>query len=464
MSIQDFRKRAFFQYFACHRGWVTSEPDACSDKTEICEDPERFSCSFKGCKELPEPQDRVVRMGTSGGAMKSSTISAACGDGDVYTTLSRYDSVDHILAVDIPKFEAVEVPDSTHCLPDSCLPTQGYNWTTLQFGGFTVTGCRTDKQGTWCGKSNNLAWNGTDLLYSEPPETTNPQNDYWEYCPKKDGSCKPAPQYCPAAECISDNIEWEEPALINVKHTGCSYVEGDKYFQHDVGKARCPVKESVKVRDGVVYVDTTKAENMKECKEWTETAECARKSLYMLETSEVEDNSLLHKFLLSEDGCDAGAQLEIVDNELKSTEEFVLFQEIPQFAVEIGAGTPETSCFKVHHNLCGPDSLSFGAGNLLLTVCDSLLQMNPEDQDCGSKFNQCWRTDPQITDPESFKFLIFNEDTKIVADDNEELAKVIEETVKAKGFFEDQEFVSPSFVTVKCLGNDKWEFSDESLK
>ena len=51
-----------------------------------------------------------------------------------------------------------------------------------------------------------------------------------------------------------------------------------------------------------------------------------------------------------------------------------------------------------------------------------------------------------------------------LADDNEELAKVIEETVKAKGFLEEEYFISPSIISVKCLGNDKWEFLDDSLK
>ena len=218
---------------------------------------------------------------------------------------------------------------------------------------------------------------------------------------------------------------------------------------------------------GVVTVDTTNPENMKECTIWSETEECSRKSLYLLENTEVEEKELLHRFLLSDGSCNEGVQIEIVDNEFLPTQEFVLYHKIPHFAVEIGPGTPETSCFEVRHNLCGPDSLSFkavGGSNLFLTACDSLLLMNPEDQDCGSKFNQCWKTNPQVTTPETFKFLIYNEDTKILADDNEELAKVIADTVKAKGFHEEEDFMSPSIMSVKCLGNDKWEFLDDSLK
>ena len=219
---------------------MSSEPDACSDKTDICEDPKKFSCSFKGCNSLPPPQRNVVHISTTGGVMKSSTVSAVCDDGDVYTTLTHYDSDQQILAVNIPEFVAEEPPDSQYCLDDSCLPSQGYNWTSIGLGDFTITGCRKDRHGLWCAKSNKLDWNGTNLLYDEPPKQTDPNNPYWAKCTKKDKKCKAAPQYCPAAECISDNIEWEEPALANVKHTGCAYVEGDRYLQIlEILKQKC---------------------------------------------------------------------------------------------------------------------------------------------------------------------------------------------------------------------------------
>ena len=71
-----------------------------------------------------------------------------------------------------------------------------------------------------------------------------------------------------------------------------------RYFKHEVDKARCPLKEKVEVNAGVVSVDTTKFENMEECTVWSETEECSRKSLYMLEKTEVEDKKLLHKLNL----------------------------------------------------------------------------------------------------------------------------------------------------------------------
>ena len=66
--------------------------------------------------------------------------------------------------------------------------------------------------------------------------------------------------------------------------------------------------------------------------------------------------------------------------------------------------------------------------------------------------------------PESSKFLIYNTETQILADNDGELAQLIENTVKSKGFLEDEEFLTPSIISVKCLGDDKWEFVNDSLK
>ena len=72
-----------------------------------------------------------------------------------------------------------------------------------------------------------------------------------------------------------------------------------------------------------------------------------------------------------------------------------------------------------------------------MTACKGLIQMNPEHKDCGSKYNQCWSPDYKTFKPEEFKFLIYDNDTKIVASDFTELSNLVEETTKRNGFMFD---------------------------
>ena len=391
--------------------------------------------------------------------MARSSVSAFCGDSDLYTTLSKYDDPDQILAINIPEYKAPEESNSKYCLPDDCLAAEGHNFTHDK-GGWTGSGCIKLRTKYWCPKANKLEWTGTNLLYTccqGLTSTCSPK-------PAK-GSCKSRPQFCSAPECISDNVMWEEPKLPGAIHRGCSHVQGDKYFHQEVGKARCPLKEKVQVSDGRIIVDTTDAGNMKECTEWTETQPCTRKLLQQVAESELGDQ--FHRFSISSDGCTDGVQLAVVDNDLAMTEEYISYHNIPGYAAETGPSQPENTCFRIHFNLCGPDSLSFASvdnKDLFLTVCDSLVLMNPEEQNCGSKFNQCWRSDWKATDEESFKFLVYPTGNRLLAENEKELADVVEDTVKSTGFLADEDFSTPLFISAKCIGNDQWQFVDDFLK
>ena len=282
-------------------------------------------------------------------------------------------------------------------------------------------------------------------------------------CKSSSGSCKKKPQFCSVSDCLSDTVAWTDPALPGLVQRGCSYIEGDKFIHHK--KARCALRAKAKLENETVIVDTATAENMLECSEWSDTQECSRKLLHILPSAEVLSESIDHQFMISPGGCSDGSiQLEILDALLTPTQEFLTHSKFPFSVVEAGSNDPKTTCFKVHYNLCGPDSITFESSHLFMTACHGLLQMNPEHEDCGSKYNQCWRTNFKSNPPATFKFLIYNEDIKLVASDDEELAKLIEKMMKANEFLFNIEFSTPSFITARCLEEDTWEFLNESLK
>ena len=61
---------------------------------------------------------------------------------------------------------------------------------------------------------------------------------------------------------------------------------------------------------------------------------------------------------------------------------------------------------------------------------------------------------------DKFQFLV---DGKFLSESDTELAKNIEDFVKAEGFSPNDEFMTMPEVTIKCEGNDKWEWVTEGV-
>ena len=61
---------------------------------------------------------------------------------------------------------------------------------------------------------------------------------------------------------------------------------------------------------------------------------------------------------------------------------------------------------------------------------------------------------------EKFQFLV---DGKFLSESDTELAKNIEDFVKAEGFSPNDEFMTMPEVTIKCEGGDKWEWVTEGV-
>ena len=106
----------------------------------------------------------------------------------------------------------------------------------------------------------------------------------------------------------------------------------------------------------------------------------------MLNTKqEAETDLSSFHFKMSSENCPTDSvSLELVDTttDYNLTGRYLYHKSLPDYQVMVMS---YEKCFKIKHNLCGPNSLSFfnNKNELVVTNCEGTLLMKPENQSCG---------------------------------------------------------------------------------
>ena len=339
---------------------------------------------------------------------------------------------------------------------------------------------------TYHGSSGCLEY--FDIVRDQTPRL---KSDLKRECTRKTrGNCQPLPQFCPAPACVSPTVTWADTSTPGLVRQGCTFSAGDVFFS-DPSEATCVAKKAVPARaskidvvDGVFMVDTTKGPNLLPCTNWNETDSCNREYLEVKKkTDAVSDLSTFH-FKLSSENCPdkSSASLEVVgiSPDFNLTGLYLTYESLPGHLLEV---TDKEKCFKLKHNLCGPNSLSFftDKNELAVTNCQGTLLIQTELDNCGSVklrqtfvkcfvfvfrsiLNQCWRIKNFLETEEEFKFLLHEEDGwKWLGHTDKEISDFVENVTKARGFYEDETFLTPATISIECLGNEKWRFLDNNI-
>ena len=211
-------------------------------------------------------------------------------------------------------------------------------------------------------------------------------------CTPKSGDCEPVPQFCSARRCISDTVTWADTSTPSLVRQGCTFSAGDVFFS-DLSESTCVAKKAVTkkaakmdVVDGVFMLDTSRKINLLPCSNWNETDSCDREYVEVKKKKDaVTDLSTFH-FKLSSENCPdkSSVSLEVVETsaDFNLTGRYLYYESLPDHQVEVLA---EEKCFKIKHNLCGPNSISFftDKNDLAMTNCHGNLLLKPETEFCG---------------------------------------------------------------------------------